>query len=512
MRSLALALALLTGSIAQPACAAWYQASSKHFVIYADENPEKLRQFATKLEKFDKAVRLARSMEDFDAGDGNRLTVFVVRDFRTVERLSRMRNAGGFYLGHARGPLAVVAKTGFRDSNESFSADIIFFHEYAHHLMLQDLDRPLPEWLIEGFAEMMSTASFDKDGAIWLGRAAQHRAEGLFWGESMPLETLLAGNYGAISDGMRESVYGRGWLLSHYLNFEPSRRGQLTKYVNAIAEGTDSLEAARAAFGNLKDLDQDLIRYRLQRRINALRIPAEKVVPPPIEVVQLPAGSAEVVLLRLESKVGVNITTAEPLAVKVRAVQAKHHGDALVETTLAEAELDAGHPEASEAAADRALALNPQNTEALIYKGRAIKARARKGSKPDVKLIAEARNWLTKANKIDPEDPEPLMEYFWSFIEAGEMPTKNAIEGMHYASNLAPQDITLRMNSALQYLADKDLKKARQTLVPVAYNPHGQQIAEIARNMIKRIDAGDAEGALKAAAPPKKAGPATEAK
>lgn len=312
---------------------------------------------------------------------------------------------------------------------------------------------------------------------------------------------------------MRESVYGRGWLLSHYLNFDPSRRGQLTKYVTAIAQGTDSLEAARAAFGNLKDLDRDLVRYRLQRRINALRIAADKVVPPPVEVTQLPAGAAEVVLLRLESKVGVNKTTAEPLAVKVRAVQAKHRGDILVETTLAEAELDAGHAEASEAAADCALALDPRNTEALIYKGRSIKARAAKSAEPNAKLFAEARGWLTKANKIDPEDPEPLMEYFWSFVEAGEMPTKNAVEGMHYASNLAPQDIGLRINSALQYLRDKDLKKARQTLVPVAYNPHGRQIAEIARAMIKRIDAGDAEGALQAAAgPPQEPGPAPETK
>lgn len=162
MRALVLGLGLLAASVAEPVAAAWHKASSRHFVIYADENPEKLRQFATKLEKFDKAVRLVRDMPDFDAGDGNRLNVFVVRDSRTVERLSKMRNAGGFYLGHSRGPLAVVAKTGFRDSNESFSADIIFFHEYAHHLMLQDLDKPLPEWLVEGFAEMMSTASFDK--------------------------------------------------------------------------------------------------------------------------------------------------------------------------------------------------------------------------------------------------------------------------------------------------------------------------------------------------------------
>jgi hypothetical protein len=504
MRGVKLAVALLLGSVAQPTLAAWHKASSKHFVIYADERPERLQAFATKLEKFDKAVRLARSMPDYEFGDGNRLTIFVVRNVGAVEKLAGTRNIGGFYVGRATGPLAVVPKIGFSDSNEDFSSDIIFFHEYAHHLMMQDLEQALPEWLIEGFAEMMSTAKFEKDGGMWLGRAAQHRAEGLFWGESMALETLLAGNYGAISDGLRESIYGRGWLLTHYLNFEPSRRGQLNKYVTLLAQGIDPLEAARTAFGDLKRLDQDLTRYRLQRRINALRISASSLVPPPVDIRPLSAGAAGVLPLRLQSKLGVDATTAEPLAIKVRAVQAKHRGDALVEVTLAEAELDAGHPQASEAAADRALAADPRNTEAMIYKGRAIAARALASTKPDAKLVADARAWFTKANKADPEDPEPLMEYFKSFVEAREAPTKNAIDALHYASNLAPQDTELRLNSALQYLSDKDLKKARKALAPIAYNPHGRQVAAIARAMMKRIEAGDAEGALKLALTPAK--------
>ena len=357
---------------------------------------------------------------------------------------------------------------------------------------------------------MMSTAKFEKDGSMWLGRAAQHRAAGLFWGESIPLETLLTGNYGALSEGFRESVYGRGWLLTHYLNFEPSRRGQLTKYVGLLAQGTDPLVAARSAFGEIKSLDSDLTRYRTQRRINALRIPASSLIPGPVEVTTLSAGAAEVLPLRLRSKVGVNKTTAEPLAVKVRAIQAQHRGDLLVETTLAEAELDAGHPEASEAAADRALAIDPRNTEAMIYKGRGIAARALASSKRDPKLFAEARGWFMKANKADPEDPEPLMEFYKSFVFAGEAPTKNAVDALHYASNLAPQDIPLRLNSALQYLGDRELKQARRALSPIAYNPHYQQLAAVARDMIKRIDGGDAEGALKVAESPKKTEPAAD--
>ena len=510
MRVLLFGAALLVGSIAQPVNAAWHKASSKHFIIYANQNPDKLRDFATKLEKFDKGVRLTRNMPDYDFGDGNRLTIYVVRDVGEAERLLGVRNVGGFYIGRVNGPFAVVAKGGFSDWNDDFTADVIFFHEYAHHLMLQDLEQALPEWMIEGYAELLSTAKFEKDGSMWLGRAAHHRATGLFWGEALPLETLLAGNYGALSEGHRESVYGHGWLLTHYLNFEPARRGQLTKYAALIAQGVDPLDAARTAFGDLKKLGNDLTKYRLQRRINALRIPASSLVAGPVEVVPLSAGATEVLPLRLKSKMGVDKTTAEPLAVKVRAVQAKHRGDLLVETTLAEAELDADHPEASEAAADRALALVPRNTEAMIYKGRSISARALASSKPDKKLIADARSWFLKANKADPEDPEPLVEFYKSFVLASEPPTKDAINALHYASNMAPQDIPLRLNSALQYLRDREFKQSRRALSPIAYNPHYRELAQVALKMIARIDAGDGHGALKVVDSPKKPEPAAK--
>ena len=121
------------------------------------------------------------------------------------------------------------------------------------------------------------------------------------------------------------------------------------------------------------------------------------------------------------------------------------------------------------------------------------------------KLFAAGRDWLLKANRIDSEDPEPLMEFYQSYLLEGRAPTKNAIDALHYASNLAPQDLELRVTSAMQYLRDKDLKAARKTLTPIAFNPHDADIAGVARKVIARIDAGDANGALKAAEAPDEA-------
>lgn len=477
---------------ATPALAAWHEAKSKHFIIYSDDSPERLRAYAVKLEKFDRAVRVARNMEDYPVGDGNRLTVFVVKDEKTVRQLANDKSGflSGFYIGRASGPLAFVP----RKQEDNSKPDLIFFHEYAHHLMMQALDRPYPEWLVEGFAELMSTAEFKRDGSVILGSAAHHRAYGLFEGQSLPLEQLLSGNYSKLTNEQRESIYGRGWLLTHYLTFEPSRRGQLDAYIKGMASGQDPLAAATAAFGDLKKLDRDLGAYLNRQRIGGIGIAGAAIPEPAVEIRPLSPGASAVVVLRARSKRGVSDKTAEPLAAEVRRVQQTYPGDPLVEVTLAEAELDAGHAKAAEAAADRALAADPRNTEAMIYKGRALMARATEGDSIDRKLVEDARNWFLKANKLDTEDPEPLMEYYNSFIAAGSQPTANAIAALHYASNLAPQDASLRINSGLQYLRDGDLKKARQTLAPVAYDPHGGGAAAIARDIVARIASGDTAG------------------
>jgi predicted Zn-dependent protease len=216
--------------------------------------------------------------------------------------------------------------------------------------------------------------------------------------------------------------------------------------------------------------------------------------------------------LRLQSKVGVNANTAEPLAARVRQVQARNPGDPLVELTLAEAELDVGHPEASEAAADRVLAANPTSVDGMIYKGRAIVRKVEAAAKPDARLMADARDWFLKASVADPQDPEPLFDYFRTYLVAKETPTPKAIEALHRASTLVPQDASLRLMSAYQYLRDKDLKMARQTMTPVAYDPHATQAATMARAMIERIDAGDVEGAIKAGKSPQKDEPAGTSK
>jgi tetratricopeptide (TPR) repeat protein len=436
-------------------------------------------------------------MDDPPVGDGNRLTVFVMPTVATIQRLAGDRFVSGFYTGRESGSLAFVPRKSAFDSAGGMDADIIFFHEYAHHLMFQTVSQPLPEWLVEGFAEFMSTVRFERDGHVGIGAPAQHRAYSLLLGQQLPLETLLAGNYKKISEEQRESIYGRGWLLVHFLTFEPSRSGQLDKYANFLADGVPSLDAARKAFGDLKQLDHDLNDYLRRNRLLYWKLPGEKFPAPPVSVQPLSEGAGKVILLRAQSRKGVDEKSAEPLAQEVREIEARYPGDELVELTLSEAELDAGHPQASQAAAERALKANPGDTDALVLKGRAIEAAADKMTGPSrEEAFRTARAIFIDANKVDTEDPEPLYEYYLTYGKQGIAPTDNAIAALHYASDLAPQDTGVRMNSAIAYLHEGKLKEAKSTLSVVAYSPHGGDASDLAKRMMADIEAGNGKAAL----------------
>lgn len=481
-------------AVAVPAQAAWHEAKSKHFIIYADDNPKSLTAFATRLEQFDQAARALLQRQDPPVGDGNRVTIYVLPTDADVRKLAGETGGflSGFYTGRVEGSLVYVPKR--LSAGDQTSRDTVLYHEYSHHLMMQQLDQPYPEWYVEGFAEFLSTPVFNRDGSVGLGRVPQHRGWGLFNGQRLPIEALLGQTYGDITKlptEQRESIYGRGWLLVHYLVMEPSRKGQLERYILRVSAGTSPLQAAQAAFGDLKRLDKDLEAYLNRSRVQYFIVGAGRVHPSPVDVRPLTPGGSEMILLRARLKNGVASSAREALAAEIRVIAQRYPQDELVQSTLAEAELDAEHAAAAEAAADRAIRSNPRNTEALVLKGRAIALRARDADADErEKLFNAARAQFLAANKVDTEDPEPLMQFYKTFVSEGVRPTDNALAALHYASDLAPQDLGLRVNSAIAYLNEGKLKEARRTLIPVAYSPHGGGAAAMAKRMIARIDGG----------------------
>jgi predicted Zn-dependent protease len=300
---------------------------------------------------------------------------------------------------------------------------------------------------------------------------------------------MLGGAYGC-DDARRATVYARGWLLAHYLTFEPKRVGQLDRYIALLAEGRAApLDAARGAFGDLKALDRELSAYAVRKRLSGVEIKPASFKPVAIAITALDPASAAIHPLRMKLKRGAQGATSPELLARIRAVAASAPAHGLSQVTLAEAELLAGEADRAEAAADRALAADPKSGEAMLLKGRAIAERARKAGASGKAGFAAARSWFSKANALDTEDPEPLMLFYRSYVWQGAAPTSDAIAALHYASDLAPFDRALRMSSAELYLKAGKLAEARRTIAPLAFDPHNRGLAQTARAVLATIDA-----------------------
>jgi tetratricopeptide (TPR) repeat protein len=294
-----------------------------------------------------------------------------------------------------------------------------------------------------------------------------------------------------------EVLYGRGWLLTHYLTFAKEREGQLGKYLVAINKGTPSLKAAQEAFGDLDKLDSDLDRYQ-RSKLAYLRVPGNKIAIAPVEVRELSPGASAMLPVMMRSRRGVSEESAKAVLRDARTAAAPYPEDPFVQLALAEAEIDAGNLAECDKAADRVLAAEPNNVRAMVFKGRIAIAKLKDAKASTPEDWKQARRWFVKANRAEPGAPEPLIQFYASFRSEGYKPTPNAVEGLRSAAALAPEDEGVGMMLGYQYLEDGKGPDARAVLSRAAFSPHGGGLAEFAGKVIAAIDSGGATAGLKA--------------
>jgi tetratricopeptide (TPR) repeat protein len=483
--------------LATPASADWVEATSRHFVVYSEDSPANVRAFTEKLERFDKAVRIARKMADPDRSPAVKVVVYQVKDLAAVQRLypGNGRGVGGFYNPIVQGPYSVVPRSTGQLRDYGMDADSILFHEYAHHLQLSDLNQPMPRWLADGFAEFYATAEFNKDGSVRLGKPLRSRDKQKEWGAFLPLEVMLADE----AKGDQEAtIYLLGWALTHYLTFDPSRKGQLEGFLADSARGMAPLAAAQKNFGSIGKLNTDVNAHIRKAALPVVDIQPHVFKDIAVNVRTLSPAENAILPWRMESKVGVDKDEAPKVAAGARAVAARFPNDPLVLASLAEAELDVKNYAAARSAAERLLAIQPTNVEGLIYKGRALTelGALEKDAAKKEELFKQSRAAFIAANRVDKEDPEPLYYFYDSYVKQGIPASNNAKTAIHYAADLMPQDSDVRMQSVVQYMRDNKLAEARQALVPIAYSAHGGEGAKRAKEMMAKLAAGDGKAAL----------------
>lgn len=466
---------------ATPLRAEWHRAATPHFDIYAEGSAAEVRARAERLERFDGVLRLVSGLDPEQ--ESRPVTIFFVGNVIDIEEMlgGRFRFAAGFYSPRPGGSLIVAPARTPRSGQGAQTPDTILFHEYAHHFLLQNFAAAYPPWFVEGFAEFYATAAFGRDGSVTVGSVPQFRVASLWAGHDISAQDLLT--TGALDGSSRtlDQFYARSWLLVHYLTFNRSRTGQRARYVRAIEQGASLEEAARSAFGDLRELEFELRRYvnspiaTATVRPGALRVPE-------IVVSALTPAQVDLLPLRIEHMRGVATQRVPAFLAAVRAVASRHPADREAMFLLAEAEGLAGNHDASDRAADALLALVPDHSRVLLRKARNLEARTGEPGR------AVARPLIARANRADPRDPLPLIAYYRSFGPGGgEQPPPLAVDGLLLAVQLAPQSSQVRLIGGAALAKAGRLSEAETVLRPAAYAPHGGENATRAQALLTLV-------------------------
>lgn len=474
-KSFLAAIAAAAALAAGPAEARWVEAKTEHFVLYANLSDGEAAAYAVQLERFDHLLRDLTNIPSATESASDRVTVYAV-PLAMVQELAHSSSIGGFYNSDVQSTLAVMPLT--VPTGWDVGPFHVMFHEYTHHILLSSTDASYPSWVQEGFAEFFGTVRFRSDGNLLLGGPPQWRGWALHRQVQMTLEELLVSDGKKLDERDMEDKYARGWLLTHYLLLSKKRPGQLDKYLKLVAAGVPSFEAGRQAFGELSKLDGEINVYNRNGKFVTYVIPANFPIAAP-RIRPLGACEAAIMPTRIRSAVGVSEKTAPKLVAPARAAAKDCPGDAFVQRALAEVEFDAKNNAEAMAAAERALAAEPRNVMAMLYKGRVLARQSR---------WDEARALFIKANHAEPNYALPLVLYYDTYTRAGVTPPKAAVNALMRAIVLSPQDSSVRLRVVYQLIGEGDLALSRKVLAPVAFAVHGSGDNK-ALEVLKQIDA-----------------------
>ncbi|TRD10645.1 hypothetical protein FGU71_01355 [Erythrobacter insulae] len=475
---------------APAAHAAWYEASSDHFVIYADDSEKDVRQFAENLERYHGALGYLTGRDVGKPSPSNRVTIFVVGSGREIRKLAGQQNStiAGFYVPRAGASRAFVQDIRNQNGYPHFST-VVLLHEYAHHFLISSSRYAMPRWMSEGAAEFFAATTFDKDGSVMIGRPAQHRAYELANPNAVSVRELLDPDYERDDRGRRgDGFYARSWLLYHYLTFSNERKGQLNAYWQTITSGDPSLAAAEAVFGDLDQLEKEVSAYLRKRRMFTFNLPPERYDIGPITLRKLPKGEAEVIDLRMISQRGVTREQAQELLPEIRKIAAEFPADPGVLSALAEAEYDAGNDDAAITAAEAAIAIDPSRTNPYVQKGYALFRKASDAKEDSNAAYAAAMEPFSALNRRENDHPLPLIYYYRSYAERGLKPPENAKKALERAAMLAPFDHRLWLQVAAMQAEEGKVELAKFSLKPLAASPHGGPSADLAARFIAVLD------------------------
>lgn len=498
-------LAALTAFAAAPAHAEWLRAETEHFIVYGDVAEGDIRAYAQRVERFDSLLRLYYPITV--ENEIPKLEIFLANGRRDMLRASPRigANVGGYYTPNSARIHAVV-------DLQSMGANVVLFHEYAHHFMFQMRSNAYPAWFIEGFAEYYATADIRPD-RIQFGKHSPGRMNSLTMGANSwaRMEDVLTWRFSPSGRFPGHAYYAQAWALTHYLMSTPERTQMLSRYLSAVVGGQDSIPAMQAATGRTAEELQNDVRRYLTGPINYLT-PQVEIPQPEVRITRMGAAEASLVWLNLrldrtpvvetkndeddegkteadrERRARAEREQAEDRAALIRdslATAARYSGDRMGLLVTAKAQRVSHDPAAALATLQPLLSDSSTDAEALHVAAQALLDQARSAQGEEaVVLRRRASGYLARAMDNDPLDFQIYLGL--NDVRRGQAryPTDNDLATLEVAYALAPQSFETRMRLGEAYMAREMNAAAITVLTPVANSPHASSYKRRARAMI----------------------------
>jgi len=500
--------ALFALMLALPAQAqTWIEAETAHFIIKSRDSEENTREFAAQVERFDRGLRFLNGLDEnhVEESRANKPVIYRYGDYNDMARMAGAPGSGiaGFFISRAGRSVSFVPTRGFTTNNSRErrgpvrdNPNEVLFHEYTHYFMMQNFPAAYPRWYSEGYAEMLSTMRFmDGGGGFHLGDPPQSRAYQVFQMQDFRLHEMLDSNH-RLSGRDALQHYGTGWLLAHYLSFDIEREQTLRRYLVAIGNGADSLTTAREQFGDLRELERTLDRYK-RGDFPGYDVRPNVTTEPTVSTRRLAEDEVALISHEMRLQAGVNHDDARGVASSLRSVVERFPQSAPAYRWLAEAEYDARNYAAADAAGARAVELDANNIDALLYRAMASIELA----ESDPAYLRVARQHLADAARLDDADPRSMILYYQTYYdETGGQAPEPALIALEQALDNAGSDATYRLMLGRQLVIEERFNDARVVMLPSLYQGHSiepeDEDAPTPQRVLDALAANDRDAAL----------------
>ncbi len=254
----------------------WIEARSANFRIYSVLGEERTTELLRHLEIMRATLGDAAEESTYEAGVPTIIIAVDNRDDYVL--IGAPAYSGGFFFSDLRENAILI-----EDSHDTEGIQVIL-HEYAHYLNRRSGRVRYPRWYEEGNAEYLSHSRL-RDNAFEYAIAPQEYVTTLGFGTWMPIVDLLQVSDAASLVEIDASMfYAQSWLLVHYLKTraqsDASVTRQLVDYASHAAAGLEPDDAFVRAFGVEPDaLDQELLKYFLERKFERRSVPANTALP-----------------------------------------------------------------------------------------------------------------------------------------------------------------------------------------------------------------------------------------